>query len=50
MTDKAVKPLPRLPQRDAYLCVNDGGARAIEFYKEAFGATEITRLEAPAGS
>ena len=31
-----------------YLCV-DGAARAIEFYKEAFGATEVMRLEAPGG-
>ena len=31
-----------------YLCVNDA-ARAIEFYKEAFGATEIMRMEAPGG-
>ena len=31
-----------------YLCVSDA-ARAIEFYKEAFGATERFRLEAPGG-
>jgi PhnB protein len=31
-----------------YLCVSDA-ARAIEFYKEAFGAIEIMRLEAPGG-
>jgi PhnB protein len=31
-----------------YLCVSDA-ARAIEFYKEAFGATEIMRMEAPDG-
>ncbi|HEX6624613.1 MAG TPA: VOC family protein [Pyrinomonadaceae bacterium] len=31
-----------------YLCV-DGAARAIEFYKEAFGATERFRMEAPGG-
>ena len=31
-----------------YICV-DGAARAIEFYKEAFGATEIMRMEAPGG-
>jgi len=31
-----------------YLCVSDA-ARAIEFYKEAFGATEILRMEAPGG-
>jgi PhnB protein len=31
-----------------YLCVSDA-ARAIEFYKAAFGATEIMRMEAPGG-
>jgi PhnB protein len=31
-----------------YLVVN-GGARAIEFYKQAFGATEMVRMDAPGG-
>jgi PhnB protein len=31
-----------------YLCIK-GAARAIEFYKKAFGATELCRLEAPGG-
>ncbi len=31
-----------------YLCVSDA-VRAIEFYKEAFGATEVLRMEAPGG-
>ena len=31
-----------------YLCVRDA-ARAIEFYKEAFGATEFKRMEMPGG-
>ena len=31
-----------------YLCVSDA-ARAIEFCKEAFGATEVLRMEAPGG-
>ena len=31
-----------------YLCVNDG-ARAIEFYKKAFGAREIMRMPMPDG-
>jgi PhnB protein len=31
-----------------YLCVK-GGADAIEFYKKAFGATEVMRMEAPGG-
>ena len=30
------------------LCVSDA-ARAIEFYKEAFGATELKRMEMPGG-
>ena len=32
----------------AYLCVRDAG-RAIEFYKEAFGAKETLRLTEPSG-
>jgi PhnB protein len=31
-----------------YLII-DGAARAIEFYKEAFGATEVMRMEDPSG-
>ena len=31
-----------------YLIVN-GGARAIEFYKQAFGAAEVMRIGAPGG-
>jgi len=31
-----------------YLIVN-GGARAIEFYKQAFGAAEVVRMDAPGG-
>src|SRR6266403_3651302 len=31
-----------------YLIVN-GGARAIEFYKKAFGATELMRMPGPGG-
>jgi len=31
-----------------YLCVNDG-ARAIEFYKKAFGAREVMRMPMPDG-
>jgi PhnB protein len=27
-----------------------GGARAVEFYKAAFGATEVFRMEDPSGS
>ncbi|GMU79040.1 MAG: putative glyoxalase/bleomycin resistance protein [Acidimicrobiia bacterium] len=32
----------------AYLCVRDTGA-AIEFYRQAFGATELFRLDEPGG-
>jgi PhnB protein len=32
----------------AYLIVDDG-ARAIEFYRDAFGATEVLRFEGPDG-
>ncbi|HEX7707261.1 MAG TPA: VOC family protein [Thermoanaerobaculia bacterium] len=31
-----------------YLII-DGAARAIDFYKEAFGATEVMRMEDPSG-
>ena len=49
MADKAVKPIPEgFRSVNPYLCV-DGAARAIEFYKEAFGATERMRMEAPGG-
>lgn len=49
MADKAVKPIPEgYRSVNAYLCVDDA-ARAIEFYKEAFGATERFRMEAPGG-
>jgi PhnB protein len=48
MSDK-VKPIPEgYHSVTPYLCVN-GAARAIDFYKEAFGATERFRMEAPGG-
>lgn len=48
MSDKA-KPIPEgFHSVTPYLCVDDA-ARAIEFYKEAFDATEIMRMEAPGG-
>ena len=48
MSDK-VKPIPEgYHSVTPYLCVSDA-ARAIEFYKEAFGATEVGRMEAPGG-
>ncbi len=49
MTTK-VKPIPEgWPSVAPYLIVEDA-ARAIEFYKRVFGATEIMRLNGPDGS
>ncbi len=49
MAEKALKPIPEgFHSVTPYLCVN-GAAQAIEFYKEAFGATERMRMEAPGG-
>ena len=48
MPDK-VKPIPDgYGAVTPYLIVN-GAARAIEFYKQAFGATETFRMEGPGG-
>ena len=48
MTDK-VKYIPEgYHTVTPYLCVNDA-AGAIEFYKKAFGATELMRMAAPDG-
>lgn len=45
----AVKPIPDgYHSVTPYLIVNDG-ARAIEYYKRAFGATELFRMDAPGG-
>jgi PhnB protein len=44
-----VKPIPDgYPTATPYLIVN-GAARAIEFYKKAFGATETMRMADPSG-
>ena len=44
-----VKPIPDgYPVVTPYLIVN-GAARALQFYKDAFGATERMRLEMPGG-
>lgn len=44
-----VKPIPAgLAGATPYLCIRDA-ARAIEFYKQAFGATESYRLTEPSG-
>lgn len=45
----AVKPIPDgYHSVTPYLIVNDG-AKAIDFYKQAFGATELFRMDAPGG-
>ncbi|MDT5263254.1 MAG: PhnB protein [Acidobacteriota bacterium] len=44
-----VKPIPDgYHSVTPYLIVGDG-ARALEFYKQAFGATELFRMDAPGG-
>src|SRR2546426_8899956 len=44
-----VKPVPEgFEGAVPYLCCRDA-ARAIEFYKRAFGATEVMRLAEPSG-
>jgi len=45
----AVRPIPEgYEGATPYLCCNDA-AGAIEFYKKAFGATEVMRMAAPGG-
>src|SRR4051812_47963087 len=45
----AVKPIPEgYHTVTPYLIVN-GGAQAIDFYKQAFGATELFRMDGPDG-
>lgn len=45
----SVKPIPDgYHSVTPYLIVNDG-ARALEFYQQAFGATEAVRMDAPGG-
>jgi PhnB protein len=45
----SVKPIPDgYHTITPYICVNDA-ANAIEFYKKAFGATELMRLADPSG-
>jgi PhnB protein len=46
----AVKPIPEgYHSVTPYLIVR-GAARAIDFYKQAFGATELFRMDAPGGT
>ncbi|HET9533289.1 MAG TPA: VOC family protein [Blastocatellia bacterium] len=48
MTNK-VNPIPEgYRSITLYLCVN-GAANALEFYKNAFGATELMRMQDPSG-
>jgi PhnB protein len=54
MTKERIMPEKVKPIPDGYHSVTpyiivDGGARAIEFYKQAFGATELFRMEGPDG-
>jgi PhnB protein len=48
MSDK-VKPIPEGYGAVTPYLIVDGAARAIEFYKQAFGAEETFRMEAPGG-
>jgi len=45
----AVKPIPEGHHTVTPYLICKGAAQAIEFYKKAFGATEIDRLEGPDG-
>ena len=45
----AVKPIPDGYHTATPYLIVKGAARAIEFYKQAFGATELMRLEGPGG-
>lgn len=49
MTAK-IKPIPEGYHTATPYLVIKNAAKAIEFYKEAFGATELTRLAAPDGN
>jgi uncharacterized glyoxalase superfamily protein PhnB len=48
MTDAARTQTESAPVATPYLCVRDT-AEAIEFYRRAFGATEVMRLVEPSG-
>ncbi len=49
MTRTSVKPIPEGMHSLTPHLVCDGAAKALEFYKKAFGAVEITRLAAGDG-
>jgi PhnB protein len=44
-----VKPIPEGYERATPYLIITGAANALEFYKKAFGATEIMRIPAPGG-
>ena len=45
----AVKPIPEGYHSVTPYLILDDAARAIEFYKKAFGAIEVMRMPAPGG-
>src|SRR5262249_54372237 len=45
----SVKPIPDAYHSITPVLVVNGAARAIEFYKKAFGATEVMRFDDPSG-
>lgn len=49
MSKPAVKPIPEGMHTITPHIVCDGAAQAIDFYKKAFGATEVMRLPGPDG-
>lgn len=49
MANSAAKPIPQGMHALTPHIVCAGAVDAIEFYRKAFGATEITRLEGPGG-
>ena len=49
MTSSKVKPIPEGSHSLTPLLVCDNAAAAIEFYKQAFNAVELTRLPGPGG-
>ncbi|MFZ6647213.1 VOC family protein [Undibacterium sp. TJN25] len=46
--EQAASPTPLIREMNAYLRVK-GAPRAIDFYRQAFGATELFRLSEPSG-
>src|SRR5215813_13511489 len=47
--ERAIQPLPTDGIRVSFTLAVRKGAAAVEFYKRAFGATEIHRVESPDG-